>query len=295
MTKVREVENEHNEEIYENGYKNRIQYKNKFQYKNNFQNEYEDECEDEYNEEYEDEYEDEDEYKDKSKGIANIFGNFGDYYILYQRSKIEFTDVLATIGALFSTVNFIFSSVYKYYSKNFDKYKIIEKIFQTSQLNKKTIPLNKNINNLNQIELTNINIIKPDLNHKLEETTNENKNNQNDKNNLLNPLIHDDDLKEEIEQSFPDNDMDNENGSLNNRYMPKLSFYDFFYNNVYCTKCKKNKKQELLNLCNKIILKYSSIDLILLYMMRLEKTFPDQLKESELNNDLFKDLISYLK
>ena len=143
--------------------------------------------------------------------------------------------------------------------------------------------------------MTNINIIKPDLNHKLEETTNENKNNQNDKNNLLNPLIHDDDLKEEIEQSFPDNDMDNENDSLNNRYMPKLSFYDFFYNNVYCTKCKKNKKQELLNLCNKIILKYSSIDLILLYMMRLEKTFPDQLKESELNNDLFKDLISYLK
>ena len=30
-------------------------------------------------------------------------------------------------------------------------------------------------------------------------------------------------------------------------------------------------------------------------MMRLEKTFPDQLKESELNNDLFKDLKSYLK
>ena len=58
---------------------------------------------------------------------------------------------------------------------------------------------------------------------------------------------------------------------------------------------QKNKKQELLNLCNKIILKYSSIDLILLYMMQLEKTFPDQLKESELNNDLFKDLISYLK
>ena len=144
---------------------------------------------------------------------------------------------------MFSTVNFIFSSVYKYYSKNFDKYKIIEKIFQTSQLNKKTIPLNKNINNLNQIELTNINIIKPDLNHKLEETTNENKNNQNDKNNLLNPLIHDDDLKEEIEQSFPDNDMDNENGSLNNRYMPKFHFMISFIIMYIALNAKKIKSK----------------------------------------------------
>ena len=57
---------------------------------------------------------------------------------------------------------------------------------------------------------------------------------------------------------------------------------------------QKNKKQELLNLCNKIILKYSSIDLVLLYMMRLEKMFHEQLKESELNSKLFEDLISYL-
>lgn len=155
---------------------------------------------------------------------------------------------------MFSTINFIFSTVYKYYSKNFDKYKIIEKILQTSQLNKKTIPRNQNINNLNQIELTNVNIIKPDLNNKLEET---NKNNQNDKNNILSPLINNDDLKEEIDKSFPNNDIDKEkeNSNLNKRYMPKLSFYDFFFNNVYCTKCKKNKKQELLNQCNKIILK----------------------------------------
>ena len=158
----------------------------------------------------ENEYENGDENEDglKDREIARIIGQFGDYYILYQRSKIEFTDVLATIGALFSTINFIFSTVYKYYSKNFDKYKIIEKILQTSQLNKKAIPLNQNINNLNQIELTNVNIIKPDLNNKLEETNNENKNNQNDKNNLLSPLINNDDLKEEIDKSFPNNDND---------------------------------------------------------------------------------------
>ena len=34
-----------------------------------------------------------------------------------------------------------------------------------------------------------------------------------------------------------------------------------FFNNVYFTKCKKNKKQELLNICNKIILKIEIVKL----------------------------------
>ena len=41
---------------------------------------------------------------------------------------MEFLDVLANIGALFSTIKFVFSFVFNFYSKNFDNYKIVGKI-----------------------------------------------------------------------------------------------------------------------------------------------------------------------
>ena len=52
-------------------------------------------------------------------------------YLLYNRTKNdEILDVIANIGALFSTIKCIFSFVFNFYSKNFDNYKIIEKIIK---------------------------------------------------------------------------------------------------------------------------------------------------------------------
>ena len=48
-------------------------------------------------------------------------------YILYERKKVEFLDVLANIGALFSTIKFFFALAFSYYSKNFCNYKILGK------------------------------------------------------------------------------------------------------------------------------------------------------------------------
>ena len=59
--------------------------------------------------------------------LTELTNNLNSKYIEYKRSKIEFTDVLSTIGALFSTVNFVFAAIFKFYSKNFDNYNISSK------------------------------------------------------------------------------------------------------------------------------------------------------------------------
>ena len=66
------------------------------------------------------------------------FINKHDEYILYKRKKVELLNVLANIGALFSTIKFFFSMSFSFYSKNFDNYKLIEKILNYSK-NKKNV------------------------------------------------------------------------------------------------------------------------------------------------------------
>ncbi len=49
-------------------------------------------------------------------------------YTEYKRRRISILDVLANIGALFATFFTCFTFIFKFYSINFDNYKIIEKI-----------------------------------------------------------------------------------------------------------------------------------------------------------------------
>ena len=59
-----------------------------------------------------------------------IYGKFfynQNKYFDYKRKKIEFTDIIAKIGSLFSTFNFILSFIYKFYSRNFNKIIILIK------------------------------------------------------------------------------------------------------------------------------------------------------------------------
>ena len=51
----------------------------------------------------------------------------------YRRRKIGWLDVLAKIGALFSTFNAIFAKFFEFYSNSFDNYKIVEKIINNKK------------------------------------------------------------------------------------------------------------------------------------------------------------------
>ena len=79
--------------------------------------------------------------------LTEVNTNLNSIYTEYKRNKIEFTDVLSTIGALFSTINFVFAAVFKYYSKNFDNYNIVQKVLQFDKISKNKRQISLNLEN----------------------------------------------------------------------------------------------------------------------------------------------------
>ena len=77
----------------------------------------------------------------------------------------------------------------------------------------------------------------------------------------------------------------NEFDDFSNQNFKKLSFIDFFINNIYSKCCKKFNKQEFINTCNSILLKYCSIESILYNQLLLDNLFKDyRWNNIELNN-----------
>ena len=68
-------------------------------------------------------------------------------YLECSRKKNTFLDVIAKIGALFSTLNFFLSTFFSFYSKNFNNYKIIDKILNIKKERDKYIELSINLDN----------------------------------------------------------------------------------------------------------------------------------------------------
>ena len=182
------------------------------------------------------------------------FSNKHFEYILYERKRVEFLDILANIGALFSTIKFFFALVFNYYSKNFDNYKILGKILNSPKEPIKKIELSSNFN----IEEEKDNIIK-DLDKKdplIDEALNENK-----------MKIKESDINKDTNENNIDED--------NSIVLDKLSFIDYFYNNIYSKCCKRRRNQELINSVNEIVYKYLSIDSLLYNQLKLEGLFKD--------------------
>ena len=182
------------------------------------------------------------------------FSNKHFEYILYERKKVEFLDILANIGALFSTIKFFFALVFNYYSKNFDNYKILGKILNSPKEPIKKIELSSNFN----IEEEKDNKIK-DLDKKdplIDEALNENK-----------MKIKESDINKDTNENNIDED--------NSIVLDKLSFIDYFYNNIYSKCCKRRRNQELINSVNEIVYKYLSIDSLLYNQLKLEGLFKD--------------------
>ena len=179
-----------------------------------------------------------------------IFNPHKDYN-LYHRKKIGFLDVISKIGALFSTIKFIFSFVFHFYSKNFDNYKIVENILQsTKEPIKNEIELTSKLNDLKSKEdYVNINLI----------------------NKKITPL-----MEEEEEENPKENKLNNDNNNNSEDItLKKLSFYDFFFNNIYCKCCKRIKNQEIINDVNNVIYKYLSADSLLYNQIKIENLLSD--------------------
>ena len=202
-------------------------------------------------------------------------------YILYERKKVEFLDVLANIGALFSTIKFFFALAFSYYSKNFCNYKILGKILASPKYSIKKIELSSDFN--------------PSISPKIEENQDiqtkdiDNKEKLIDNNSNENKII--------IKES--DVNIDNENNKIdetNSIVLNKLSFIDFFLSDIYSKCCKRKRNQEIINLVNEIVYKYLSVDALLYNQMKLEGLFKDyKWKNSSLGNILNNMMIKKLK
>ena len=159
--------------------------------------------------------------------IIKSFNSHNDYEE-YKRKKIGILDVISKIGALFSTFKFFFSLCYKYYSKNFDNYKILEDIL-----------FNKMNKSFKKEDTKNIELIsnKKDFGYLEENNPIENKISINDSENNENEVL-------------------NDNNSKHLKYPKKIGFFQFFINNLNIRNCIKTKEQDIITTCNKILLKY---------------------------------------
>ena len=70
-----------------------------------------------------------------------VIKNEHNSYIEYKRKRIGILDILSTISALFTPVKLGFIFIFRFYSKNFDNYKIIENILKRKNKNLQEIEI----------------------------------------------------------------------------------------------------------------------------------------------------------
>ena len=195
-------------------------------------------------------------------------------YDHYIRTENSVFITIANIAALISTTNFILITLLKYYSRNYDNYKIIRYL-----TTKKNLQKNEKLNNLdnknNKDDLI--------LNKELKEFSNniENKNESNE------DLIKKDDNNELLI-----NEIDPELENAINKRSNKINFIYFFLNTIYCDCCKRNKIEDMISVCNEILDKYLSIDNLLYNQIILENILKDyKWNDSSLNGIKNNELI----
>ena len=208
----------------------------------------------------------------KEAKIISYFVVFSDddHCIKYTRQKKNIFDSIGIICSLSSTVytimKFIFLNIY---STHFEPDKIIEKILYNDHKGK-SISEVKSRNNSGKIE--------PSLSFPDEIIL--------DKNNL-------NDYNKTNEENLVDDINDNEKEEI---ILPKFRMIHYLLNNIYGLKKWKSNKQEIITLCKEILLKYVSIDYLLLNQIKFENL----MKDYKWNNPKLKDiktneLISNLK
>ena len=170
-------------------------------------------------------------------------------YIEYTRTKKSILDVFANIGALFSTLFTIFNFIFSFYSRNFNNYKIMKEILSSPkpEVIRTELPRSKTI--------------------KFDKINKKNK-----------YIINQDNLSFNTSKSVPFKSkginitnkikrQKNENYNKCGCNLVKINFVHFLGNNIYFKRKNRMKEQNIIEFCNNIVSKYTSIDLILSYQI----------------------------
>ena len=192
----------------------------------------------------------------------------------YERKAKDIFDYIGIVLSFYSNGFFILKLIFGFYSKNFNNYKIMEKIIRKN---------NKSVNYKRPFE----NYINSINSNSRSESCESIDNNEN--------LIENKSDKEKEFISSYNEEGDNESDIK----LKKIRFVHFFLNNLYCKCCSRFRNQEILNICNKILYKYISLDSIAYNQILLENLFKDykwnnpNLRNIN-NNNLIIELINHL-
>ena len=169
-------------------------------------------------------------------------------YERYSRKKVSVLDILANIASLSSTALNLMGLVYGIlYAENYNNFKIIENILTK----KMKVNINKDTKNEGDLEKVKIEL-KGDLIEK----------------NLIEKSINEQDSDDIIE----DEGEKMKSSSLN-LTIPR--FIDFLFHKFYSSCCGYSSRHILINSCNDIVAKYTTIENILYNQMRLECLWKD--------------------
>ena len=167
-------------------------------------------------------------------------------YDRYTRKAKSIFDSLADVFALSSTVKDILTLVYAFlFAQNYDNYKIIENIL----MEKLKVNINDKIKE-KEIET------KIELKTDLIQNSSEDDKIENIKN-----------MEEEEEKEI----------KISSKVdLTSPNFFDFLFNKFYFNSCCGNSsKQNLINSCNEVVAKYTSIEKIIYNQMKLENLWKD--------------------
>ena len=166
-------------------------------------------------------------------------------YERYTRKEVSVLDILANIASLSSTALNLMGLVYGIlYAENYNNYKIIENILTK----KMKVNINKNEGDLEKVKIE----LKGDLIEK----------------DLIEKGINEPDSDEVIEE-----ESEKMKSSSLNLSIPR--FIDFLFHKFYSKCCGYSSKHILINSCNDIVAKYTTIENILYNQMKLECLWKD--------------------
>ena len=170
----------------------------------------------------------------------------------YEIKEKDMFDYIGIVLSFYSNGFFILKLIFGFYSKNFNNYKIMEKI------------LSKNNNN------NSVNYKKPLENYIYSINSNSRSESCEDIDKNENLIENTNEKENELISSYNE---EGDNESIIK--LKKIRFIYFFLNNLYCKCCSRFNTQEILNICNKILYRYISLDSIAYNQILLENLFRD--------------------
>jgi hypothetical protein len=184
-------------------------------------------------------------------------------YAEYRRKKNDILDLIANIGSLFSTFFSVFAFIFKFYSNYIDNYQIIEKLLSKAKkmnIFKKNEIININVNKNNKYQSDSTQDVMSPVNN----TTKKKFDFSGEKKEAK--IIAETKDKLETVKIKTISEIKN---------IKKLSFRHFFLNGFYLKCFNRINENKVIDLCNYILSKYISIDLLLYNQIMFENLLKD--------------------